>query len=160
MTDEPRLSAQDMIERLGPALSPRTRIRAVTALLAGAAGTVFVTALWWTEPGPLPGRTHLAFALLTLFCLTWAAYGGWLLTRRVPLFATDQVIAAWIGLAASLATTAVMTVVAVQRGTGAAPALAVGGVFVALALALAVRAHARRAALLRRMRELTGPEER
>ncbi|MFB4284369.1 hypothetical protein ACBJ59_54455 [Nonomuraea sp. MTCD27] len=54
-----------------------------------------------------------------------------------------------------------MTVVAVRRGTGAGPALAVGGgVFVAVALALAVRAHARRAALLRRMHELTGREER
>lgn len=157
MTDEPRQSAQDMIERLAPALSLRTRIRAVTALLAGVAGTVFVGTLWWSEPGPLPGRTHLAFALFTVFCLAWAAYGGWLLTRRVALFATDQVIAAWIGLAASLATTAVVTVVAVQRGTGVGLALVVGGLFVAVALVLAVRAHARRAALLRRMRELTGP---
>ncbi|KAB8194734.1 hypothetical protein FH608_016300 [Nonomuraea phyllanthi] len=158
MTDEPRLSAQDMIERLSPALSPRTRIRAVTALLAGAAGAVFVGALWWTEPGPLPGRTHLAFALFTAFCLAWAAYGGWLLTRRVPLFATDRVIAAWIGLAASLATTAVLTVVAAQRGTGVGPVLAVGGGFVAVALVLVVRAQARRAALLRRRRELSGAQ--
>ncbi|MBB2746465.1 UNVERIFIED_ORG: DNA-directed RNA polymerase specialized sigma24 family protein [Microbispora rosea subsp. rosea] len=49
--------------------------------------------------------------------------------------------------------------VAVGRGSGAGPALAVGGLFVAVALVLAVRAHARRAALLRRMRELTGREE-
>ncbi len=159
MTEEPRLPAQDMIEHLAPALSLSTRIRAVTALLAGMAGTVFVGTLWWSEPGPLPGRTHLAFAMFTVFCLTWAGYGGWLLTRRVPLFATDQVIAAWIGLAASLATTAVVTVVAVGRGSGAGPALAVGGLFVAVALVLAVRAHARRAALLRRMHELTGREE-
>ncbi|MFI9598213.1 hypothetical protein [Nonomuraea sp. NPDC052265] len=160
MTEEPRLSAQDMIEHLAPVLSLRVRIRAVVALLAGVAGAVFVGALWWSEPGPLPGRTHLAFALFTVFCLAWATYGGWLLTRRVPLFATDRVIAAWIGLAASLATTALVTVVAVQRGTGAGLALAVGGLFVAVALALAVRAHARRAALLRRMHELTGREER
>ncbi|MBF8188337.1 hypothetical protein ITP53_21915 [Nonomuraea sp. K274] len=160
MTDEPRLSAQDMIERLGPVLSRRTRIRAVTALLAGVAGAVFVGTLWWSEPGPLPGRTHLAFALFTMFCLTWAGYGGWLVTRRVALFATDRVIAAWIGLAASLATTAVIIVVAVQRGTSVGLALVVGGLFVAVALVLAVRAHARRAALLRRMHELSGREER
>ncbi|MFI6295709.1 hypothetical protein ACIBEJ_29220 [Nonomuraea sp. NPDC050790] len=160
MTDEPRLSAQDMIEHLAPVLSPRVRVRAVTMLLAGVAGAVFVGTLWWSEPGPLPGRTHVAFALFTIFCLAWAAYGGWLLTRRVPLFATDRVIAAWIGLAASLATTALVTVVAVQRGTGAGLALAVGGLFVAVALALALRAHARRAALLRRMHELAGREER
>ncbi|NUW46131.1 hypothetical protein [Nonomuraea rhodomycinica] len=160
MTEEPRLSAQDLIDRLAPVLSSRVRIRAVAALLAGVGGAVFVGTLWWSEPGPLPGRTHLAFALFTVFCLTWATYGGWLLTRRVPLFAADRVIAAWIGLAASLATTAVVTVVAVQRGTGAGLALAVGGLLVAVALALAVRAHARRAALLRRMHELTGGEER
>ncbi|GLW26763.1 hypothetical protein Mame01_68050 [Microbispora amethystogenes] len=160
MTEEPRLSAQDMIDRLSPVLSLRTRIRAVAALLAGVTGAVFMGTLWWTEPGPLPGRTHLAFALLTVFCLAWAAYGGWLLTRRIPLFATDQVIAAWIGLVASLATTAVVTVVAVQRGAGVGLPLAVGGVFVAVALALVVRAQARRAALLRRKHELTGREER
>ncbi|WP_067175392.1 hypothetical protein [Microtetraspora niveoalba] len=160
MTEEPRLSEQEIIERLAPSLSRRTRIRAVAALLAGAAGTVFVSALWWSEPGPLPGHTHLAFALFTVFCLAWTGYGGWLLTHRVPLFATDRVIAAWIGLAASLATTAVVAVITVQRGTGTWLALATGGLFVAAALALAVRAHARRAALLRRVRELTGREER
>ncbi|WP_049556242.1 hypothetical protein [Nonomuraea sp. SBT364] len=160
MTEEPRLTAQDMIEQLEPALSRRTRIRAVTALPAGVAGAVFVGTLWSSEPGPLPGRTHLAFALFTVFCLAWAVYGGWLLARRVALFATDQVIAAWIGLAASLATTTVVTVVAVQRGTGWGLALAAGSLFVAVALVLTVRAHARRAALLRRMRELTGGEER
>ncbi|MDF5755854.1 hypothetical protein [Spongiactinospora sp. TRM90649] len=156
MTEESRLSAQDMIDRLSPVLSRGIRIRAVAALLAGVLGTVFVGTLWWTEPGPLPGRTHLAFALFTVFCLAWTAYGGWLLTRRVVLFATDRVIAAWIGLVASLATTAVMTVVAAQRGTGVGLALAVGGPFVAVALALTVRAQARRAALLLRKHELTG----
>ncbi|MFI7451932.1 hypothetical protein ACIBQX_30855 [Nonomuraea sp. NPDC049714] len=154
--EEPRLSAREMIDRLAPALSLRTRIRAVAALLAGLAGTVFTTALWWSEPGPLPGRTYLAFALFTVFCLAWAGYGGWLLTRRVPLFATEQVIAAWIALVASTVTTAVVAVVAAQRGTGLGLALVVGGLFVAAALVLAVRAHGRRAALLRRMRELTG----
>ncbi|MBN6056988.1 hypothetical protein JYK22_34005, partial [Nonomuraea sp. RK-328] len=39
------------------------------------------------------------------------------------------------------------------------PALMVGGLFTAAALGLAVRAHVRRAALLRRMRELTAERE-
>ncbi|MEW1847996.1 hypothetical protein AB0392_59415 [Nonomuraea angiospora] len=69
---------------------------------------------WWSEPGPLPGRTHLAFGMLTVFCLAWAGYGGRLVTRRVPLFAADRVIAAWLGLAASLTTTGVLAAVAVQ----------------------------------------------
>ncbi|MER6945913.1 hypothetical protein ABT294_17960 [Nonomuraea sp. NPDC000554] len=157
--EEPRLSAREMIERLEPSLSLSRRVRAVAALVAGLAGTVFVAALWWSEPGPLPGRTHLAFGLLTVFCLAWAGYGGWLLTRRVPLFATDRVIAAWIAVTASVATTATLGAVSVQRGTGLGVPLAVGGLFVAAALALAVRAHARQAALLRRLRELTGDDE-
>ncbi|MEU6714180.1 hypothetical protein ABZ897_22160 [Nonomuraea sp. NPDC046802] len=157
--EEPRLSAHEMIERLEPSLSPRRRVRALATLLAGLAGTAFVSALWWTEPGPLPDRTHLAFALFTVFCLAWAGYGGWLLTRRVPLFATDRVIAAWISLAASLTTTAVLTVIAVQRGTGLGGTLLLGGLFVGVALVLAVRAHTRKAALLRRVRELTSGEE-
>ncbi|MFF4622221.1 hypothetical protein [Nonomuraea jabiensis] len=157
--EEPRLSAQEMIERLEPSLSPWRRVRAVAALLAGLAGVVFVAALWWSEPGPLPGRTQLAFSLFTVFCLAWAGYGCWLLTRRVPLFVTDRVIAAWIALGASLVTTVGMAGIAVQRGTGLAAALAVGGVFVAAALVLVVRAHARRAELLRRKRELTGEEQ-
>ncbi|MGV9376126.1 hypothetical protein ACWDRB_09950 [Nonomuraea sp. NPDC003707] len=155
--DEPRLSAREMIERLEPALSPKRRLRAVVALAAGSAGALFAGALWCSEPGPLPGRTHLAFATLTVFCLAWACYGGWLVTRRVPLFAADRVIAAWLGLAASLTTTGVLAAFAVQRGTGLGLPLAVGGLFVAGALVLVVRAHARQAALLRRLRELTEP---
>ncbi|OPG04903.1 hypothetical protein [Microbispora sp. GKU 823] len=154
MTEEPRLSAREMIERLEPALSRARRVRAVTSLLSGLSGTAFLTALWGGEPGPLPGRTQVMFALLTVVCLAWAGYGGWLLMCRVPLFATDRVVAAWIALAASLATTAALAALAVRRGTGLAPALTVGGVFVATALVLAVLAHARRAALLRRAREL------
>ncbi|GAA3549325.1 hypothetical protein GCM10022419_032080 [Nonomuraea rosea] len=158
MTEEPRLSAEELIERLEPSLSRGRRVRALAALLAGLAGLVFAGALWSSEPGPLPGRTQLMFGLCAVFCLAWACYGGWLLTRRVPLFATDRVIAAWIALVASVTTTGVVAAVGVQRGTGAgvAVAVAVGGLFVAAALVLAVRAHARRAALLRRKRDLTG----
>ncbi|MEU6414291.1 hypothetical protein [Microbispora sp. NPDC046933] len=156
MTEEPRLSAREMIERLEPALSRARRVRAVTSLLSGLSGTAFLTALWGGEPGPLPGRTQVMFALLTVVCLAWAGYGGWLLMWRVPLFATDRVVAAWIALAASLATTAALAALAVQRGTGLGPVLAVGGLFVPAALVLAVLAHARRRALLRRARELDG----
>ncbi|MBD3147027.1 hypothetical protein [Microbispora bryophytorum] len=154
MTEEPRLSAREMIERLEPALSRARRVRAVASLLSGLSGTAFMIALWGGEPGPLPGRTQAMFALLTVICLAWAGYGGWLLVRRVPLFATDRVIAAWIALAASLATTAALATMAARRGTGLAPVLGVGGLFVAAALVLTVLAHTRRAALLRRAREL------
>jgi hypothetical protein len=154
MNDEPRLSAEDMIGRLRGSLSPWRRIRGVVALLTGLAGAVFVVLLWATEPGPLPGRTRLAFALFTLFCAAWAGYGCWALTRRAPLFALDRVIAGWLAMSASVVTTSVTAVVAAQRGSGLVIALVVGMALVGLSAVLVVRAHARRAALLRRKREL------
>jgi hypothetical protein len=157
--EEPRLSTQEMLDRLAPSLSPWRRLRAVLALLAGLAGGGFITALWWSEPGPLPGRTQLAFAALTVFCLVWAGYGCWLLTRRVPLFATDRVIAGWIALVASLVSSIGVASIALQRGTGVGAAVAVGCLFVAVSLVLVVRAHARRAQLLRLQRELTGKQQ-
>jgi hypothetical protein len=160
MTDEPRLSAQQLIERLQPALSPWARVRAVTALVVGLAGAAFVAALWWTEPGPLPSRTQWAFALFTVFCLAWACYGTWLLSRRVPLFAAEHVVAAWLGLAAAIGTTALVVTVAVQRGAHPVGVPAIGVLVVALPAVLLVRARARRAALLRRKRELAGGDQR
>jgi hypothetical protein len=154
MNDEPRMSAEEMIGRLP--LSPWARIRAVVALTAGLAGAVFVGALWISEPGPLPGGTRLAFALFMVFCLAWACFEGWLMTRGAPLFATDRVIAAWLALTASAVMTVVVTTVAVQRGTGLVLPLATGAVLIAVTAVLAVRAPARRAALLRRKRELSG----
>lgn len=154
MNDEPRMSAEEMMGRLP--LSPWARIRAVVALTAGLAGVVFVGALWISEPGPLPGGTRLAFALFMLFCLAWACFGGRLMMRGAPLFATDRVIAAWLALTASAVMTVVVTTIAVHRGTGLVFLLATGGVLIVVTVVLTVRAHARRNVLLRRKRELGG----
>ncbi|MFD2792777.1 hypothetical protein ACFS27_04355 [Promicromonospora vindobonensis] len=151
--EEPRASAREVVAGLGGTLSVRARVRAVATLVLGLAGAVFIGALWWTEPD-LPVRTQVAFALLTVFCLVWAGYGAWLLRSRVPLFAADRVVAAWIGLAASVLVGGLLVVVVAQRGTGAWGVAAVVAVFVALSVVLLVRAHARRAALLRRERIL------
>jgi hypothetical protein len=126
----------------------------VATLVVGLAGALFISALWWTEPGPLPALTQVAFGLMTVFCLVWAGYGTWLLRSRVPLFATDRVVAAWIGLAASGLTGALLVGLAVQRGSGAWGVIVVAAVFVAIAIVLVVRAHAQRAALLRKERAL------
>ena len=159
MTDEePRASAPEVVAGLGGTLSKAARVRSVAALVAGLAGAVFVAALWWTEPGPLPALTQLAFGLLTLVCLAWAAYGTWLLRSRVPLFATDRVVAAWIGLAASVLVGGLLIGTVAQRGTGTWGVVATVAVLVAVSTVLVVRAHARRAALLRRERALSGDD--
>lgn len=152
--EEPRASVPDVVAGLDGTLSQGARVRAVTALVVGLAGAVFVSALWWTEPGPLPALTQVAFGLMTVFCLLWAGYGTWLLRSRVPLFATDRVVAAWIGLAASGLTGALLVGLAVQRGSGTWGVIVVAAVLVAIATVLVVRAHARRAALRRREQAL------
>ena len=150
------IDAETMIERLSRPLSPRARRRNAVALIAGLAGALFVGGLWITEPGPLPVRTRLAFGLLTAICLTWAAYGTWAVKRRAPLFALDRVIAGRLALAASTATTALTATVVAARGSTLeiALVLTVGVATITAAALVTVRAHADRAALLRREREL------
>jgi hypothetical protein len=74
--DAPRLSAQQLAERLQPALSPWARIPAVVALVAGCRAGIFVAAQWWTSRDRCRAVPQLAFALFTVFCLLWACYGG------------------------------------------------------------------------------------
>ncbi|GAA1875091.1 hypothetical protein [Myceligenerans crystallogenes] len=155
MTDEePLVTPSELVAGLDRTLSVRARVRAVAALVLGLAGAVFIGALWWTEPGRLPVLTQVTFGLCAVFCLAWAGYGTWLLRSRVPLFATDRVVAAWISLAASGLVGAVLVAMVVRRGSGPWGAVAVAAAFVAVAIVLVVRAHARRAALLGREREL------
>ncbi|MEO3808757.1 hypothetical protein ABGB17_07120 [Sphaerisporangium sp. B11E5] len=149
----PGMSAGELIERLRGPLSPGRRLRAVAPLLSGLGGGAFLALLWATEPGPLPGRTLWAFGALLVTSLAWAVYGGWALVRR-PLYAGEQVVAGWLALAAALLTTGGTAWVAGVRGAGLPVALAIGAVFTAGAVVLIVRAHGRRAALRRRVREL------
>ncbi|MFU8872277.1 hypothetical protein [Micromonospora sp. SL4-19] len=44
----------------------------------------------------------MAFAVLLTIGLGWAAFGGWAVTRRAPMFAQDRVVAGWLGLGAWL----------------------------------------------------------
>lgn len=155
MNEESHLSADEMIVRLSGMMSPWRRVRAVWAVLGGLAGAVLIGSLWATEPAPLPGRTQLGFAVIVAFCLAWAVYGVWALRRRTALLAVDRVIAAWLAVAASAVTSALIVTIAVQRGSGVLAAF-VGAVLLAVSGALAVQAHRRRTALLRRRDELRG----
>ncbi|UAC01823.1 hypothetical protein Dvina_22660 [Dactylosporangium vinaceum] len=139
-----------MLDRLSGRLSRPRRLAVVGVLLAGAAMTLLISLLWVTEP-ELPARTQLAFAGLVAVGLAWVGYAAWVLTSRLPLYALDRVVAAWLGLGATVAVAVPVALIA------AAPlALAVVGALLALAVTNLVRSRRRRAALLRRKRELGG----
>ncbi|WP_197024161.1 transmembrane transport protein [Nocardiopsis sp. CNT312] len=130
-------------------LGPRMRHAAVG--LAGGCGAVLIAVLWATEPGTLPVRTRAAFAALITVGLAWAAFSGWALSRRRPLFARDRVLGAGIALAAAAVTAVAGTALAAVRATAAetlAAALA-GTLLTGAAGLLLARARARRRELLR-----------
>ncbi|MFM9442368.1 transmembrane transport protein [Streptomyces acidiscabies] len=151
--DDParRAVPRELERALAAEVSLRSRMRHVALGLAGGCGAALVTVLWVTEPHPLPARTQAAFAALIAVDLAWAAFAGWVLSRRRPLFARDRVLGARLALAVSVGTCAAGTALAATRGTLAetlATALT-GGVLIAAAGLLLARAHARRRTLLR-----------
>ncbi|WP_236239164.1 transmembrane transport protein [Streptomyces sp. CC228A] len=136
---------------LAAEVSLRSRMRHVAVGLAGGAGAALLTVLWATEPRPLPVRTQAAFAGLIAVGLAWAAFAGWVLTRRRPLFARDRVIGARLALAVAVVTCGAGTALAAAR-SGAAQTLAAGMAGACLVTAAAVllrRAGSRRRELLR-----------
>ncbi|GAA3455288.1 hypothetical protein [Dactylosporangium matsuzakiense] len=144
------MTPDDMLDRLSGRLSRPRRLAVVGVLLAGAAMTLLILLLWVTEP-ELPARTQLAFAGLVAVGLAWVGYAAWVLTSRLPLYALDRVVAAWLGLGATVAVAVPVALIA------AAPlALTVVGALLALAVTNLVRSRRRRAALLRRKRALGG----
>ncbi|HEY3472276.1 MAG TPA: hypothetical protein VGL47_44570 [Amycolatopsis sp.] len=151
MSEYGRAVPEDLERALAAEVSLRSRMRHVAVGLAGASGAAVLTVLWVTEPHPLPAGTQAAFAVLIAVGLAWAAFAGWVLSRRRPLFARDRVLGARLALAVSVGTCVAGTALAAARGTTAetlATALT-GGVLVMAAGLLLARAHARRRALLR-----------
>jgi hypothetical protein len=98
----------------------------------------------------------VAFGAIVVVGLAWTGYGAWVLTRRLPLFALDRVVAAWMALAACGLTAVPVLIVAIARQRLEAAALTTVAVLHALAIINLIRARGHRAALLRRRRELGG----
>jgi hypothetical protein len=122
-------------------LSPRSRIGHVALLLASAAMTVVVAALWLTEPA-LPRRTAVAFAAMTLIGLSWIAFSGWALIRRRPLFGRDSLVAGRMAtIFTSTFTSGALAVGYSNGGSTPFAAAAMGLVLVAAAVALLVRSR-------------------
>jgi hypothetical protein len=155
MSEQNRGARREVPEELERALaaevSLRSRMRHAATGLAGGCAAALIAVMWATEPNPLPARTQAAFAGLLAIGLAWAAFAGWVLSRRRPLFARDRVLGARLALAVTTATSVAGTVLAAVRGT-AAGALAValaGAALVAAAGLLLVRAQSRRRELMR-----------
>ncbi|NUS28105.1 MAG: transmembrane transport protein [Streptomyces sp.] len=154
MSEQNRAARRAVPERLERALamevSLRSRLRHVAVGLAGGCGAAMIAVLWATEPHALPARTQAAFAGLIAIGLAWAAFAGWVLTLRRPLFARDRVLSARIALAATVVTALSGVALAAVRGSSAdLTATAAGGaVFTAAAMRALVRARHRRHELL------------
>lgn len=149
------MNPEDMINQLSGRLSLRRRLATIVALLGGLAMAAVVGLLWATEPG-LPPRTRVAFGAIVVVGLAWAAYGVWALTRRTPLFALDRVIAAWLALGATGLLAVPVLIISILRHRMEPVAFVTVAVLLVLATVNLARARARRAALLRRKRELGG----
>ncbi|MFC4534335.1 hypothetical protein [Sphaerisporangium dianthi] len=148
------MTPEDVLKRLDAPLSLRRRVGYVTLACAGLAGSVLVGSLWATEPG-LPPRTKVAFAVLMAIGLCWAAFGAWAVTRRLPLFARDRVVAGWIGLGAWVTMTVGALVITTLRHR-AEPSMFVAVLALGALAAVNLRAARRaRSALMRRKEELT-----
>jgi O-antigen/teichoic acid export membrane protein len=145
----------DALRRLADAeLSTAARVGYVALLLAALIMTVVVGSLWATEP-ELPSRTRLAFAMMTGIGLAWAAFAGWVLRRRRVLLAGHRIVAGRMAVACTAFFVAGALLVGWTSGERAAfAAAAVGGVMLAAAVAILVRAHRDFARLSERRREL------
>lgn len=146
------MTPEEVLARLDAPLSTRKRLGYVAVGLAGLTGSALIGVLWATEPS-LPTRTRAAFAILVLIGFCWAVFGGWAVTRRVPLFARDRVVAGWLGLGAWAIFAVGASIVAVIRHSFEPSLLVIAlGMVAVVNLRAARRA---RAALVRRRTELT-----
>ncbi|GGM27057.1 hypothetical protein ACFFX1_16185 [Dactylosporangium sucinum] len=149
------MTPEEVLARIEAPLSLRKRVGYLILALAGLTGSALIGLLWATEPG-LPPRTKVAFAVLMTIGLCWAAFGGWAVTRRMPLLARDRVVAGWLGVAAWVVFTLGALVITTLRHKLEPSLLGIVltlGVLAAVNLRAARRA---RSALVRRKAELTG----
>lgn len=157
MNQTPTLSSE-LVSRLtllnAQTLTSRARWAHLALLLAALAMAILSGALLATEAA-LPIRTQVAFAGMLVIALSWVGYAGWVLQRRLTLLANHRVIAAWMAVLWSTVFSAAATALG---WFGSKPAGFVAGsvglVFVAIAVALLVRARRRFKELQARRQQL------
>lgn len=135
----PHLSAlQQLADR---ELSLKARVGYVALLLAAMAMTSIVGTLWLTEPS-LPLRTQMAFALMSLIGVAWTIFAVWVLKFRRVLLAYHRVVASRMAVVFSSIVLLGGLSLGYVRGGPSAYALAItGGVMLATAIVLLLRAH-------------------
>lgn len=137
-------------------LSGPQRLGHVALLAAALAMAATLASLLATEVG-LPTRTVAAFAVMLAMALAWAAYAGWVLTRRRPLYGRHRVTASGMGtLFASLYTAGAGALWIGGGGAVAATAGFIGLILTAAGLGLLVQARRRVRDLEALRRELEG----
>ncbi|MGY0002926.1 hypothetical protein [Micromonospora sp. I033] len=149
------MTPEEVLARLDARLSLRRRAGYLILAFAGLTGSALLSLLWATEPN-LPARTKVAFAVLVAIGLCWAAFSGWAVTRRTPLFARDRVIAGWLGVGAWLAFTVGALIITLLRHKLEPSLLGIVLTLGVLAAANLRAARRAKAALVRRRTELAG----
>ena len=135
-------------------LSLRSRIGYVGLLLVSLLMSAAIASLWLTEPA-LPARAHVAFGVMVVIGLSWAAFATRVLTSRRVLLARHGVVAG--RMAVAFTATFVVGALAVGYNTasrGPYAAAALGAVMLAVAIGLLVRAHNTFTALMERRQAL------
>lgn len=149
-------SSEQVLSLVHGELSSARRWRYRLILLAASVVTAAILSLWATEPGPLPLRLHVAFAVMTTIGSGWIAVLTWILMRHRCPTALDRVATGWMATIACLLFMAVAVPIALQRGQpGVALSLCVLGLtLVCIALYLLAGAYSLRARLRAKLAEL------
>jgi hypothetical protein len=144
-----------MVQKLARGeLSMKARVGYVALLLVSSAMTVGLLSLWLTEAW-LPLRTHLAFGVMCLIGIAWAALSIWALTTRRVLLARDRVIAGSMSVVfTALFLAGAIAAVVVAATPAAFAALSTGAVMFVIALCVLSAARRRFAELAARRAEL------
>ena len=135
-------------------LSTLARFGHVALLLVAAAMTLAVGSLWATEPS-LPVRTHVAFAAIVLIGSAWVVYATWTLSSRRPLLGRHRVVAGRMAVTFTSVFVIGCVLTAMTTGHPAGYAAAgLGGLMLAVAVWLLVRARREVARLTARRAEI------
>lgn len=119
-----------------------------------------LASLWATEPGPLPMRLHVAFAVMIAIGLGWVSVSGWILLRHRCPTALDRIASCWMATIACAISLVVSVAIALFRGQHlAALTLAILGISLeVVAVVLLRNAYAFREHLRSRLAEINAME--